>query len=137
MDFRAGSGSVYAQGSITQSNLDYTAIPDWKGYLSIWSGSSGVGLGNGINLAALEGNAHIRFYTLGAQPENLRMLLDADGHLGIGTPDPVARLQVANGDIYLSDVSSGVIMKSPNGTCFRMTVSDTGTPVFEQLTDCP
>lgn len=45
-------------------------------------------------------------------------------------------LDVTTGDIYIKDATKGVIMKSPNGSCFRMTVSDAGAPVFTSVT-CP
>lgn len=53
----------------------------------------------------------------------------------VGYPSPVAfqaalpnaRLNVANGDIYISSLGSGVIMKSPDGNCHKVTVSSTGT----------
>jgi len=62
--------------------------------------------------------------------------LDINGNFGIGTSNPKSKLQVESGDIYINSVSSGVIMKSPNGQCWRMTVSNTGTPVFSSVT-CP
>lgn len=45
-------------------------------------------------------------------------------------------VKVTTNDVYISNVGSGVIMKSPNGGCWRMTVSNTGTPVFTAVT-CP
>jgi len=41
-----------------------------------------------------------------------------------------------DGDIYLHDIQSGIIMKSPNGQCWRGRLSDNGNLGFEQ-TDCP
>lgn len=58
-----------------------------------------------------------------------------DGSLGIDTK-PKARLHVANGDIFIEDLQSGIIMKSPNGQCWRMTVSNTGQAIFTSIT-CP
>ncbi len=62
--------------------------------------------------------------------------LIANGNLGLGTTNPRTKLQVENGDIYINSITSGVIMKSPNGGCWRMTVSNTGTPIFTAIT-CP
>lgn len=49
---------------------------------------------------------------------------------------PKSRLHVRDGDVYIDQIGSGVIMKSPNGQCWRMTVSNTGMPVFTAIT-CP
>jgi hypothetical protein len=41
-----------------------------------------------------------------------------------------------HGDIYLEDINSGIIMKSPNGQCWRGTVTDNGLLQFTQVS-CP
>lgn len=133
----SGTGQQQGFGGFTQTNLNYTAIPDWKGYLSIWSGSSTDATGNGINLVAAEGDGKIRFYTLGAQPSNLRMILLSNGNVGIGNSNPQEKLQIQDGDIYLSDITGGIIMRSPDGTCYRMTVQNGGAPLFTALLNCP
>jgi hypothetical protein len=58
------------------------------------------------------------------------------GNAGIGTTDPHAKLEVKSGDVYINNIGSGVIMKSPNGGCWRMTVDNSGAPVFSSIT-CP
>lgn len=70
------------------------------------------------------------------QPVKRISILNSNGFIGIATDTPRTRLQVADGDIYISDVNNGVIMKSPNGQCWRMTVSNAGTPVMT-LVGCP
>lgn len=56
--------------------------------------------------------------------------------LGVGAKDPKAKVHVKDGDIYIEDASNGVIMTSPNGQCWKMTVDDSGQPVFSS-TACP
>lgn len=56
--------------------------------------------------------------------------------IGIGISAPKTRLHVSSGDVYIDNIGSGVIMKSPNGNCWRMTVDNSGNPVFTQIT-CP
>lgn len=70
------------------------------------------------------------------QPVKRISILNANGNVGVGTESPKSKLEVQAGDVYLNTVGTGVIMKSPNGSCWRMTVSDTGTPVFTAIA-CP
>lgn len=58
------------------------------------------------------------------------------GNVGIGTLNPKSKLSVANGDVYIQDVDKGVIMKSPDGNCWRMTVENSGEPKFSKIW-CP
>jgi hypothetical protein len=64
------------------------------------------------------------------------VITGGEGNVGIGTKNAVSKLQVSGGDIYVENIGNGVIMKSPNGNCWRMTVDDTGQPVFTNIT-CP
>lgn len=52
---------------------------------------------------------------------------NGDANVGIGTYTPTAKLHVVGGDVYVNSIGSGVIIRSPNGSCFRITVSDSGT----------
>jgi hypothetical protein len=58
------------------------------------------------------------------------------GNVAIGTDTPKAKLHVEGGDVYVANNGSGVIMKSPNGSCWRLTVDDAGLPGFTAIT-CP
>ena len=56
--------------------------------------------------------------------------------VGIGTLDPSAKLHIADGDIYIEDIGQGVIMKSPNGNCWRYVPGNSGKLNGELIT-CP
>lgn len=88
-------------------------------------------------LCAVRPQGAIKFFTQSWQyPENQRMIINSEGNVGIGTPTPAARLQVAQGDIFIEDIQSGVIMRSPNGNCWRLTLDDNGDWVKNQI-PCP
>ncbi len=79
-----------------------------------------------------------------SKEKGVPFVIGPNGFIGLGTqgfsisnPEyPKSRLQVENGDIFITEISKGVIMKSPNGQCWRMTVSNAGQPVFSSIT-CP
>ena len=50
-----------------------------------------------------------------------------DGKVGIGTISPSSKLEVDGGDIEVDDSASGLILKSPDGTRYRITVANGGT----------
>lgn len=68
------------------------------------------------------------------------IICDPDDNVGIGmivtNSDPKARLHVRDGDVYLDQVGKGVIMKSPDGKCWRVTVANDGSFVSTSI-PCP
>jgi hypothetical protein len=55
-----------------------------------------------------------------------RMAITTAGNVGIGTTSPASKLTVTGGDIEVTDSASGIILKSPDGTRYRVTVDNTG-----------
>src|SRR5215207_3650066 len=49
-----------------------------------------------------------------------------DTNVGIGNSAPKTKLHITNGKLYIEANGQGVIMKSPNGSCFELTVTDVG-----------
>lgn len=135
-NFAVSTFSRQLSGEITTLIMyAYPNIPTVPSYLRdismIYTGKAD----NGLQLTSANGD--IRFTTDGfASSDFERMRITFGGNIGIGTSNPAAKLQVANGDVFIENVSSGVIMKSPDGSCWRMTVSNAGAPVMTKIA-CP
>tara|TARA_R110000782_G_scaffold195445_2_gene284941 strand:- start:1590 stop:3104 length:1515 start_codon:yes stop_codon:yes gene_type:complete len=56
-----------------------------------------------------------------------RMFISTYGDVGIGTTTPHSKLEVDGGDIEVDDSASGLILRSPDGTRYRITVANGGT----------
>ncbi|MCP1385176.1 LamG domain-containing protein [Runella salmonicolor] len=65
-----------------------------------------------------------------------RMRIDANGNLGVGTQNPKSKLQITSGDVYVENPDRGIILKSPNGSCWRVTIDDLGNFVRTSI-PCP
>lgn len=83
------------------------------------------------------GATHIRTFTGGVATgdiylnENVniyngKLVVKANGNVGIGTTSPASTLTVTGGDIEVTDIASGVIIASPDGTRYRITVANGG-----------
>lgn len=65
-----------------------------------------------------------------------QFLINATGGVGIGTNSPgAARLKVQGGDVYIASPNS-LVITSPNGSCWKITVSDAGALTAASVT-CP
>jgi|GEM_PF-2745245 len=93
--------------------------------------------GAGVIFSANNANGVLKFQT-GTDGEFAieRMRIDQNGNIGIGTEAPNAKLEVTNGDVYINDVTKGIIMRTPNGNCFRITLDENGDFVKTQIA-CP
>jgi hypothetical protein len=56
-----------------------------------------------------------------------RLHITTAGNVGIGTTAPTSKLQVSAGDVEVDTIAKGVILKSPDGTRYRVTVANGGT----------
>ena len=72
--------------------------------------------------------------TLTSYNERLRIL--SNGNIGIGNSNPKSKFTVTGGDVNITDIASGIIMKSPNGSCWRVTIDNSGNLVRTAIT-CP
>lgn len=58
------------------------------------------------------------------------------GSYTIDMPPPKSRLHVFNGDVNIDQIGSGIILKSPNGSCWRITIDNAGNLVRTAIS-CP
>jgi hypothetical protein len=59
-----------------------------------------------------------------------------EDNVGFGTKSPAAKVEIANGDVFISDVDKGIIMKSPDGNCWKGVLDNTGMLQFSPV-ECP
>ncbi|MFC2176474.1 hypothetical protein ACFLR1_05860 [Bacteroidota bacterium] len=147
--FNVGSGynALYSNISGSQ-NVAYGSFA-----LASNTGSNNTAVGHNALLYNYAGNYNTAIgfeaYVVGSNIENATaiganakvsssnsLVLGNDVNVGIGTNAPSAKLTLTGGDVYITDITKGVIMKSPDGTCYRMTVANGGTAVFTSIT-CP
>lgn len=60
----------------------------------------------------------------------------ANTNVGIGTTAPKAKLHVTGGKVYVEANGENVILKSPGGACFELTVTNAGVLTTVALS-CP
>ncbi|MCB2208978.1 MAG: hypothetical protein KQH67_11860 [Bacteroidetes bacterium] len=128
VNLRLFAGENGSFTSLSHASETYTASPNQADFGQLWTS------GAGLLLRANGGIIRLETSESGASIERIR--IDKEGDVGIGTDDPKTRLQVADGDIYISDITKGVIMRSPDGQCWRMTVTNEGEPQFSMI-ECP
>lgn len=53
-----------------------------------------------------------------------------------GSTFPTAKLNITGGDVYLASAGTGVVLTSPNGSCYKVTVDNAGAMQTNAVT-CP
>ena len=126
------SSEFRTETAISSLAPSYTASPGYAGYGVLANNT------NGLILRSSGSTGDIKFLVGGTTiSTNTQMTILSNGNIGIGTQNPASKLVVNSGDILINNVSSGVIMKSPNGTCWRLQPTNSGIANFTQLSSCP
>lgn len=108
--------------------------PEANSDIMRWQGSGGARLGRFLETSGGHGWFEV---SNSAATALVRFRADGGdnyintGNLGVGTATPGAKLDVtgdirASSDVEVTDATKGIILKSPNGTRWRVTVGDGG-----------
>ncbi len=95
-----------------------------------------------VNAATFDSNvnpngANLKLGDTGAVWKSINDAIYFNGQdVGISISSPAKRLHVAGGDAYISDAGSGIILKSPSGSCFKLAVTDGGAATTTAV-GCP
>jgi hypothetical protein len=136
LSITAGSnaGSTY----LWHVSPTYTPRPQDQDFSILYSSGKGMSFWNSPKANNANGG-YFKFQT-GLKPDNTggfdRLVINSVGNVGIGNSDPKAKLEVKDGDVYVNDPTKGIILKSPNGSCWRVTIDNTGNFVRTAIT-CP
>jgi hypothetical protein len=57
-------------------------------------------------------------------------------NVGIGIARPAANLHVGQGDVYVQNIGSGIIIRSPDGKCWRISINNSGALTMTNIM-CP
>jgi hypothetical protein len=131
------SGDTSASQMQTETALSslapsYIASPGYAGYGVLSNNTSG------LIMRSASAAGDMKFLVGGGSiSNNTMMTILNNGNIGIGTQTPSSRIEINNGDVYINNLNSGVIMKSPNGTCWRFQPTNSGMANFTQLSSCP
>jgi hypothetical protein len=127
-------GGRVGVGTTSPGQLDQYASTDTKMHVKGDGGSALIAQGTGLTtgVSGISENGYAGSFIGKTQVTgNLEIV----GKIGVGTSTPKAKLHVTGGNIFIAKPNS-LIITSPNGTCWFITVSDTGALSSFQVT-CP
>jgi len=111
---------------LIQQDGNYKVSMGWDddgagfGYLYNWAG-------DGWRFGSAGNNPELTIVTTaGNEGVTIANNLTVDQNVGIGVTSPVSKLEVDGGDIEIDDAASGLILRSPNGTRYRIKVDNSG-----------
>lgn len=130
-------------GGLGHASAFFSGDDPWVAAIALKSNSSDqqytFSVGGSGNTAILPGN----FSIFNGRILKQSLLIDGNTNfLGIGYPNvnvastPKSTLHVFTGDVNIEQIGSGIILKSPNGQCWRVTIDNTGNLVRTAIT-CP
>ena len=137
-----GSGNVFIQSGDTVTGKlqikggknTVSAIGEINSEIEFASNDASVGgeIGGKISSVTEHSNGAwvgLAFYTYHQSVSDLseKMRLSKEGLLGIGTTQPSSKCTVDDGDFETTTAGKGIILKSPDGTRYKITVANDGT----------
>jgi hypothetical protein len=108
-------------GATNQISLKTSEDPD--NYAEYFGGGSDIDIRTfaaGVVTGNIYLNEDVNIY-------NNKLVVKADGNVGIGTAAPTSLLTLDDGDIEVIGNTNGLILESPDATRYRVTVANGGT----------
>jgi hypothetical protein len=129
------AGSSSGETRLWHISPQYASRPQDQDFGTLYSNGQGLSIWSSNRNSPTTGK--IKFQVGGDATGGFdRMVINELGNIGIGTSVPKSKLEVKDGDVYVNDATKGIILKSPNGNCWRITIDNTGNFVRTAIT-CP
>ena len=117
--FAGGNNQTGFNNTLVGSNSGFDTFPN-SGSGNTLLGANTRASSNISNATAIGANAQV------TQSHSL-VLGGGSANVGIGNTAPKTKFHVTGGKIYVDAPGEGVILRSPGGNCFELTVTNTGT----------